>query len=466
MKIRLFLFTIFAAVLVSCTQHEAVYDGISILSPIGDWYYTNEDSILFSTNLKSEEIIWTSSKDGIIGKGTQVYKKLSIGNHQIVLHDLVTGLKKCVSISVSEKKGNKTITSLMQRFPLNFETKRDFGIYTLDCNVVSLKINLHEMNTSSDFGFPDCYLKDISCSVIEKPDIISRSNSRSVIKNNEVEKFLVINTDSQLDAHLIDAKLLFANNVADFYITDMICSERVIENVEKCIKNFELIIYPRLCSLWGYGQDINGDEKITILFSSTINKENNAVGFFNCNDFYKKNEDIDDESYNPYSNERDIIYLAIPDESNMNYTVGSVSATLAHEMTHYINYSNKTYLKQKNGLHYEIMDLAIDEGLSHLAETLCGFGESGGNQQFVNYYLAHSLEYSFVSQDIYGNSDSVGRRGAVCLFLEYLFMRAGGISFFNFPENESGQFSLTCSNYDGNFYLVQLPSVVLPSDNE
>ncbi len=101
-------------------------------------------------------------------------------------------------------------------------------------------------------------------------------------------------------------------------------------------------------------------------------------------------------------------------------------------MTHAINFSNRiVFPLLKNEEPLDQMETFLDEGLSHLTESLCGFGDSGGNSSFVNYYLKNSGCYSFCKNDIYGAADSVGQRGAVSLFLYYLFEKAGGISWNN-----------------------------------
>lgn len=65
-----------------------------------------------------------------------------------------------------------------------------------------------------------------------------------------------------------------------------------------------------------------------------------------------------------------------------------ISATLAHEYTHAINFSNKTWTHLLNSnSKSDVMETFLDEGLSHLTESLCGFGISGGNVIFINYYL-------------------------------------------------------------------------------
>jgi hypothetical protein len=102
-------------------------------------------------------------------------------------------------------------------------------------------------------------------------------------------------------------------------------------------------------------------------------------------------------------------------------------------MTHLINFTNTVFFKVQKGEAAPQFELFLDEGLSHLSESLCGFGQSGGNVYFVNSYLKESENYSFCASDVFGREDSTQRRGAVCLFLYWLFQKAGGASW-----NEDG----------------------------
>lgn len=70
----------------------------------------------------------------------------------------------------------------------------------------------------------------------------------------------------------------------------------------------------------------------------------------------------------------------------------------------------------------------LDEGLCHLSENLCGYGLSGGNILFLNKYFEDTASFSFCAPNSNGETDSAGTRGAVCLFLSWLFWKQGGMS--------------------------------------
>jgi hypothetical protein len=154
------------------------------------------------------------------------------------------------------------------------------------------------------------------------------------------------------------------------------------------------------------------------------------VGFFNPADFFKRNTDSSSSVYNPASNEMDIIYVAVPDSQNgSSYSPDSIIATIAHELTHASTFSEKTWKRLASGnADAPREELFLDEGWSHLTENLCGYGVSGGNIKFLRRYVDDTAAYSFCEANRYGQDDSAGMRGAMTLFLSWLFWRQGGMT--------------------------------------
>jgi hypothetical protein len=126
----------------------------------------------------------------------------------------------------------------------------------------------------------------------------------------------------------------------------------------------------------------------------------------------------------------DIIYIAVPDSSSdSSYSQASIIATIAHEVTHGSTFSEKTWKRHLSGnMDAQREDLFLDEGWSHLTENLCGYGVSGGNVQFLRRYFDDTAAYSFCTANRYGQDDSAGMRGAITLFLSWLFWRQGGMT--------------------------------------
>ncbi len=123
------------------------------------------------------------------------------------------------------------------------------------------------------------------------------------------------------------------------------------------------------------------------------------------------------------------MYLAVPDANTAAYSLASLAATVGHELRHLIHFQVKTLRRLRDGERDVPQEaLFLDEGLSHLADSLCGYGESGGNLCFAQRYFASPWLYSLGSVDADGNEDSTGKRGGVAALLWQLFQESGGAS--------------------------------------
>ncbi len=418
------------------------YVDFDIISPKANRiYYTNE-KILFSTNLKTSNLEWTSSIDGFLGNESSQFIILTKGNHEIHLKNKRSKITKSIQINVEEKmdyqKEWHLLTSLPQQIILKYDIN-NFGFCSLSGSCKNLKTQITDSLTDTDIltlkheSFINRDLNFRFNKNVKKFE--NTATFRSAIKSIllEEDSFYVINTANQNEFHQIKGIKYYSDkNVAIYVEKDFFEKNNCTEKLDICINNLNTIILPRLKFLWGECADVDNNGVMTILFSSTINTEKTAVGFFYPNDLFTLDNNTVNNTYNPYSNEKDIIYLAFPTEEDSNYSTGSICATLAHEMTHAINFSKRVVFPLINNEEpLEQIDTFLDEGLSHLTESLCGFGDSGGNSNFVNFYLENSAYYSFCKNDLYGSSDSIGQRGAVSLFLYYLFEKAGGISWDN-----------------------------------
>lgn len=149
---------------------------------------------------------------------------------------------------------------------------------------------------------------------------------------------------------------------------------------------------------------------------------------FNPADFYERVEDTASSSYNPISNEMDAIYLGAPDPDDPSYSYPSLIATVIHELQHLKSFS--VSMAQQEGRPSPVKEqLFIEEGLSHLAENLGGYGVSGGDAAFVWTYLSGTASVPLGPFEGIGGGDSVGRRGGMSLLLSFLVRAQGGIRF-------------------------------------
>ncbi|MFW6363614.1 MAG: hypothetical protein ACOC0D_07175 [Spirochaeta sp.] len=190
------------------------------------------------------------------------------------------------------------------------------------------------------------------------------------------------------------------------------------------------IVLPCVFTLWGTRwADVDGRGRLTVVLTPLINEQGRAIGFFNPNDLYPRNTDPLESGYNPVSNETAAVYLADPsrDPEVFAYSLPSLLATLAHEISHLINFSHKVVFREESGIADPRREaLFLDEGLAHLTESLVGYGVSGGNLAFFSRYLDHTPAFSARMEDLDGAVDSTGKRGMMSAFLSWAFWREGG----------------------------------------
>jgi len=438
--------------LFACRNNPDEYSvDYTITSPKKDWAYSTERTVLLSTNLNSKEISWSSSADGKLGTGNNLTVYLSSGEHTIYAE--YNGCKKSVYITVDEEPANgvEVGRTLITKMP--FEKTYKDGTYLTylvsgDAEIKNISVSFED-NVSNSLNIKRgrmIFTEDSSSANEIKRDfhVESKVQEKSLVKNKIYSRsastessrcFYVIDTSNQEnEPHYVEADKYYSSNLLTVWIpeTDLSTIQNdatIKEMLSEAISNAEKILIPRVTAIWGICADINKDGAFSLLFSSTINDEQTAIGFFNPLDFFANCKDEKNEDYNPSSNEMDLLYIALPETGSSNYSVGSISATIAHELTHAVNFTIKTYNRILSGEENSAQEETfLDEGWSHLTENLCGFGVSGGNIQFFRRYLQHPEYYSFCKDNIYGQSDCVGQRGAMTLFLSWLFWKSGGMS--------------------------------------
>ena len=410
----------------SCKNSQSLEINYSILTPKYDWTYFSDSLITFSTNLNSDEIMWYSDKDGYLGNGNGFTVKLNPGYHDIKA--IFRNNQKSVSIYVEESviTNGQTVTHIINSKRQSLLISK--GLYSPSLVTLDGSINYVSIDTKP---ISDEVKKDIPINrKLNGKTIISKASREANINEyslNDEKKFYVLDTRHQnYGPNELIAKVI---RVSDSYVvwypteTEEYTDIQLDENLlDLCIDEIENRIIPRIKSIWGELPDIDKDGKISFLFTPTINEEGIAIGFFNPEDFYRRDED------SPYSNEMDILYFAVPEQENFSYSVKCISATIAHELTHAINYNIKTYSRVlKNNNNPPVEETFLDEAMSHLSESLCGYGISGGNIGNLCYYLNNLERYSVHKTDLMGYIDSNGQRAAATMFLSWLFWKRGGI---------------------------------------
>lgn len=443
-RIRCFAYSLFFLFLVlgSCARDVEIGSNslFQVHSPRVDWIYYADTPVLLSSNLIATDLLWTSSLSGFIGSGNGIRVLLNPGTH--VITAVAADISGSVTITV-EKRLIEPLQEIRHLFSSGTRTvyfppgSYSSMIYSLGGSAEQVSVVIDEkhllknenLNIRSNIRLPlSLYrIEDLS-----KKRLVSPKQGRS-ITNRAVEpgsrrNFFVMNTSNPLaKPHELECVLLDVHDLFALWIP----FEASIETHDylRLYESLSSLIIPRVQTLWGSCTDIDGDGRIAILLTPTINEEKKAIGFFNPSDLFSRCEDPADPAHNPWSNEMDILYLAFPcPDGDLSYGIDSLCATAAHELTHAVTFSRKTLERIKAGdVKAQQEELFLDEGWSHLSESLCGFGLSGGNLQFVEKFLQEPGCYSFCGPDWLGRADSVGMRGAITLFLYWLFEESGGM---------------------------------------
>ncbi len=415
----------------------------AITSPAARVFF-EDASILFRVDSTAQDVVWTSSLDGEIGNGRQVCARLSEGIHTV---EVFSGSGRLDTIEliiqpVVFTPGTYRSVLLRQAKNTLLLPAGEFAPVVYPLGNQSFYSGLvPEGKTTSYVSCPDISVdpfleqKSFSLSMdIAAPPLADSGVRRNVSKNREIydigdtRSFIVADTTGHnQQGYTVDAVLVSTNAMYLWIDADSVIDEAVLESLSN---QAEAIIMPRVHALWGdVWADIDENGCISVLITPLINEQERAIGFFNPGDLYSYEDDPSSAYYNPVSNHMDIVYLADPflDPEVFAYSVPSLLATLAHESTHLIVYSNKTFFPEEAGWDDPPREeLFLDEGLAHLSESLVGYGASGGNLAFFSRYLDNTPKYSARFADIGGAQDSVGKRGLMSAFLSWLFWQAGG----------------------------------------
>lgn len=436
---KIFILTCFILI-ASCKNRYNTEDiDFEVVSPVEQNMYYDDLYIIFAVNKPIDAIQWSSSINGKLGCGSQISIRLSAGKHTIKAINgnciktlTITVLPRFNENTAKTKfrilhtpsdymfksNGKKAYIAALNGTAEEFFIKKD-----ISGNDTMRSINPHISNS----------LKLFRCTekICFRPLVIPKRHTilNRTLKNEDEKYFFVVNTYCQTEnPHRILFKKHYTSSTLDVWIPKDIPVD--LQAINTCINEVESIILIRITEIFGKPADIDENKKITILFSHTINDEKKALGFFNPVDFFQNNNDNTVDFYNPASNEADIIYAAIPSmDSASNYFYKAISATIGHELTHAVTFTEKTYSRVKAGkIDMPRMDIFLDEGLSHLSENLIGYGISGGNINFFNKFLSNTIGYSFCKKNAFGQEDSAGQRGAMTLFLSWCFWEKGGMS--------------------------------------
>lgn len=194
---------------------------------------------------------------------------------------------------------------------------------------------------------------------------------------------------------------------------------RVAEPVlRELTTTFDRQIFPTAAKTIGQAHDADGDGRFTILMSSWLS---HLAGGKHTVDGFVRGADLDPAFSAPFSNHCDMMYL------NAALGPGPYLRTIvAHEYTHAVTYSAKTFTGPSGERQGSDEDGWLDEALAHLCEDLHGFSRSNLDYR-VSAFLSNPERYRLVVDDYYSADlfRSHGNRGSTYLFLRWCVDRYG-----------------------------------------
>jgi hypothetical protein len=218
----------------------------------------------------------------------------------------------------------------------------------------------------------------------------------------------------------------------------------------KFAAQFDTLVYPLDVAAFGAPSDLDGNGKVAIVFTRTVNELVTSSsgyyvgGFFNPRDLFAKVDAVNGNC--PGSNEGEMFYMVVPAPAGINgvvHTVGEVDSIttgiLAHEFQHLINAGRRFYI---NTTAQDFEETWLNEGLSHIAEELLYYRESGFtprsnltdsvirvlNRPLYGHWkddasanFSRLLEYieDPTNNTPYADDDELATRGATWSFLRY-----------------------------------------------
>ena len=222
----------------------------------------------------------------------------------------------------------------------------------------------------------------------------------------------------------VEASLRYLGSNTEVWVDVRTPAENLPEEVlEEIGDTFDDQIHPTNRAAFGEESDVDGNGRVIILLTPTVNGLNTqefvdegvaVLGFF-------FGPNLAPQSQFPFSNEGELFYAIIPDpdkefspaEFGLDGIGDLLSGIFAHEFEHMI--SANQHILLRNGPGEQVW---LDEGLAHYAETLNGF-------HLQNRFLSAVFLDDPESWSLTAGEDTLERRGAAWLFVNYLVERFG-----------------------------------------
>ena len=183
------------------------------------------------------------------------------------------------------------------------------------------------------------------------------------------------------------------------------------------LRDFERTILPRQRAIFGMESDIDGDGRISLVFTPLTYRT--AIAFFSACDLKTLTQCLS-------SNRGELLYLTPPSAIDPPYnTLSALQEIVSHECSHLIHYARKVL---NNGLSDWQDGAYMAEGVGALAQDVVG--PQAGNLYVTQAGLdgidQFSLADTLLDDTVYDLRRDGVLRGASYLFVRWLYDRAGG----------------------------------------
>ncbi|HSM60962.1 MAG TPA: hypothetical protein VK849_09205 [Longimicrobiales bacterium] len=249
----------------------------------------------------------------------------------------------------------------------------------------------------------------------------------------ERRTFKVLNADQGFDD--VQAVALYVGERAAFYVDEAAPGGGFTsDDLAGFSADFDEVIGPTITQVFGGTSDLDGNERIVILFTATVNglTPRGSDGF--VGGFFYGLDLLDQEG----SNRAEVFYAMVPDPDGIFGDPRSKSevlqitpAILAHELQHMVHFNERVLVRGAG----DTEALWLSEGLAQMSEELVAraFYERGeasvgdsyrsGNLVRARRYLAGTSEASLI---VATGQGSLAERGAGWLHTLFLWDAEGG----------------------------------------
>jgi len=264
---------------------------------------------------------------------------------------------------------------------------------------------------------------------LDPDDALDEADTRYLIKTATVgstETFNVLSSLSNSSTGAsVTAELRVQNDDISLYVD--VRDESTLSNadLEELLNKFSSVIDDER-NLFGNESDVNGDGRVSVLFTREVNKLGGSSGGMITGFFYAV--DLFTKSKYSISNEREIFYTYVPDSSGEHGSAVSKSFSLqniypgvmVHEFQHMISFNQHYFLhggSSETGW--------VNEALSHLAEDIYSINSNNYMEETGLENFARVARFqSSIDNTCFTCGTSLKQRGGSYLFLRYLYEQA------------------------------------------